>query len=131
VDAARDDIATGNRTTFAKSFKNPAGCNWLLWGWISDGRSQAKERGGSRALLFSTVTTFRPSTTSGTRPVRTTHHRRPGPLTQGEYFEVSWFRFGVDGPALTNAKISKNSKGKDATWTVSYTLSEQRLENLF
>ena len=35
------------------------------------------------------------------------------------------------GPALTNAKISKNGKGKDATWTVSYTLSEQRTEDLF
>ena len=35
------------------------------------------------------------------------------------------------GPAMTNAKISKNGKGKDATWTVSYTLSEQRIENLF
>jgi hypothetical protein len=35
------------------------------------------------------------------------------------------------GPALTNAKLSKNGKGKDATWTVSYTLSEQRTEDLF
>lgn len=35
------------------------------------------------------------------------------------------------GPALSNPKISKNGKGKDATWTVSYTLSEQRIENLF
>ena len=35
------------------------------------------------------------------------------------------------GPALTNAKISKNGKGKDATWTVSYTLSELRTEDLF
>jgi hypothetical protein len=35
------------------------------------------------------------------------------------------------GPAMTDAKISKNGKGKDATWTVSYTLSEQRTEELF
>lgn len=35
------------------------------------------------------------------------------------------------GPAMSNAKISKNGKGKDATWTVSYTLSEQRTEDLF
>ena len=35
------------------------------------------------------------------------------------------------GPAMTDAKISKNGKGKDATWTVSYTLSEQRTEDLF
>ena len=35
------------------------------------------------------------------------------------------------GRAMTNAKISKNGKGKDATWTVSYTLSEQRTEDLF
>ena len=35
------------------------------------------------------------------------------------------------GAALSNSKISKNGKGKDATWTVSYTLSEQRTENLF
>ncbi len=35
------------------------------------------------------------------------------------------------GPAMSNAKVSKNGKGKDATWTVSYTLSEQRIENLF
>ena len=35
------------------------------------------------------------------------------------------------GPALTNAKISKNGKGKDATWTVSYTLRETRTEDLF
>ena len=35
------------------------------------------------------------------------------------------------GPAMTNVRISKNGKGKDATWTVSYTLSEERTENLF
>jgi hypothetical protein len=35
------------------------------------------------------------------------------------------------GPALTDARISKNGKGKDATWTVSYTLHETRTENLF
>ena len=35
------------------------------------------------------------------------------------------------GAALTDPKISKNGKGKDATWTVSYTLSEQRTEDLF
>ncbi len=35
------------------------------------------------------------------------------------------------GPAMSNAKVSKNGKGKDATWTVSYTLSEHRTENLF
>ena len=33
--------------------------------------------------------------------------------------------------AMSAAKISKNGKGKDATWTVSYTLSEQRTEDLF
>ena len=32
------------------------------------------------------------------------------------------------GPAMTDAKISK---GKDATWTVSYTLQETRTEDLF
>ena len=35
------------------------------------------------------------------------------------------------GAAMTDAKISKNGKGKDATWTVSYTLSEERTEDLF
>lgn len=35
------------------------------------------------------------------------------------------------GPAMTNAKISKNGKGKDATWTVSYTLHETRTEDPF
>ena len=35
------------------------------------------------------------------------------------------------GPAMTDAKISKNGKGKDATWTVSYTLHETRTEDLF
>ena len=35
------------------------------------------------------------------------------------------------GPAMTDPKISKNGKGKDATWTVSYTLSETRTEDLF
>ena len=35
------------------------------------------------------------------------------------------------GAALTDAKISKNGKGKDATWTVSYTLHETRIEDLF
>ena len=35
------------------------------------------------------------------------------------------------GPALTDPKISKNGKGKDATWTVSYTLSEIRTEDVF
>ncbi len=35
------------------------------------------------------------------------------------------------GAAMTDAKISKNGKGKDATWTVSYTLSEPRTEELF
>ena len=35
------------------------------------------------------------------------------------------------GPAMTDARISKNGKGKDATWTVSYTLRETRTEELF
>ena len=35
------------------------------------------------------------------------------------------------GPAITDARISKNGKGKDATWTVSYTLRETRTEELF
>jgi hypothetical protein len=35
------------------------------------------------------------------------------------------------GPAMTDARISKNGKGKDATWTVGYTLREQRTEELF
>ena len=35
------------------------------------------------------------------------------------------------GPAMSDAKISKNGKGKDATWTVSYTLRESRTEELF
>ena len=35
------------------------------------------------------------------------------------------------GPAMSDAKISKNGKGKDATWTVSYTLRETRTEELF
>ena len=35
------------------------------------------------------------------------------------------------GPAMTDAKISKNGKGKDATWTVAYTLHETRIEDLF
>ncbi|HEY6169472.1 MAG TPA: hypothetical protein VI454_15630 [Verrucomicrobiae bacterium] len=35
------------------------------------------------------------------------------------------------GSAMSDPKISKNGKGKDATWTVSYTLSEQRTEELF
>jgi hypothetical protein len=35
------------------------------------------------------------------------------------------------GPAMSDPKISKNGKGKDATWTVSYTLSEERTEELF
>lgn len=35
------------------------------------------------------------------------------------------------GAAMTDPKISKNGKGKDATWTVSYTLSEPRTEDLF
>ena len=35
------------------------------------------------------------------------------------------------GPAMTDAKISKNGKSKDATWTVAYTLHEQRTEDLF
>jgi len=35
------------------------------------------------------------------------------------------------GPAFSDPKISKNCKGKDATWTVSYTLRETRIENLF
>ena len=35
------------------------------------------------------------------------------------------------GPAMTDAKISKNGKGKDATWTVAYTLRETRTEDLF
>ena len=35
------------------------------------------------------------------------------------------------GKAMTDARISKNGKGQDATWTVSYTLHEQRTEELF
>jgi len=35
------------------------------------------------------------------------------------------------GPALTDARISKNGKGKDATWTVAYTLRQSRTEDLF
>ena len=35
------------------------------------------------------------------------------------------------GAAMTDARISKNGKGKDATWTVAYTLRETRIENLF
>ena len=35
------------------------------------------------------------------------------------------------GPAMTHPKISKNGKGKDASWTVSYTLHETRTEDLF
>jgi hypothetical protein len=35
------------------------------------------------------------------------------------------------GKAMTDPKISKNGKGKDATWTVSYTLHETRTEELF
>ena len=35
------------------------------------------------------------------------------------------------GAAMTDARISKNGKGKDATWTVSYTLRESRTEELF
>ena len=35
------------------------------------------------------------------------------------------------GAAMTDAKISKNGKGKDATWTVAYTLRETRTEDLF
>jgi hypothetical protein len=35
------------------------------------------------------------------------------------------------GAAMSDARISKNGKGKDATWTVSYTLSESRTEELF
>jgi hypothetical protein len=35
------------------------------------------------------------------------------------------------GPAMTDARISKNGKGKDATWTVRYTLRETRTEELF
>ena len=35
------------------------------------------------------------------------------------------------GAAMTDARISKNGKGKDATWTVSYTLRETRTEELF
>ena len=35
------------------------------------------------------------------------------------------------GPAMSDAKISKNGKGKDATWTVAYTLHETRMEDLF
>ena len=35
------------------------------------------------------------------------------------------------GPAMADARISKNGKGKDATWTVAYTLREMRIENLF
>jgi hypothetical protein len=35
------------------------------------------------------------------------------------------------GPDMHSAKISKNGKGKDATWTVSYTLRETRTEELF
>jgi len=32
---------------------------------------------------------------------------------------------------MTDARISKNGKGKTANWTVSYTLHETRTENLF
>jgi hypothetical protein len=35
------------------------------------------------------------------------------------------------GAAMTDARISKNGKGKDATWTVGYTLRESRTEELF
>lgn len=35
------------------------------------------------------------------------------------------------GQAMFNARLSKNGKGKDATWTVAYTLREHRTENLF
>ena len=35
------------------------------------------------------------------------------------------------GTAMTDARISKNGKGKDATWTVGYTLRESRTEELF
>jgi hypothetical protein len=35
------------------------------------------------------------------------------------------------GPAMISAKISKNGKGKDATWTVAYTLRQSRTEELF
>jgi hypothetical protein len=35
------------------------------------------------------------------------------------------------GPAMIDARISKTGKGKDATWTVSYTLRETRTEELF
>ena len=35
------------------------------------------------------------------------------------------------GPAMLTAKISKNGKGKDATWTVAYTLRKSRIEELF
>jgi hypothetical protein len=35
------------------------------------------------------------------------------------------------GPAMTDARITKNGKGKDATWTVGYTLRESRTEELF
>jgi hypothetical protein len=35
------------------------------------------------------------------------------------------------GANMSDARISKNGKGKDATWTVSYTLRETRTEELF
>jgi hypothetical protein len=35
------------------------------------------------------------------------------------------------GPAMISAKISKTGKGKDATWTVAYTLRQSRVEELF
>jgi hypothetical protein len=35
------------------------------------------------------------------------------------------------GATMNDARISKNGKGKDATWTVSYTLRETRTEELF
>jgi len=35
------------------------------------------------------------------------------------------------GPAMSNPKIAKIGKGKDATWTLSYTLRESRTEELF
>ena len=35
------------------------------------------------------------------------------------------------GPAMFDPKISKNGKGKAATWTIAYTLREIRTENVF
>jgi hypothetical protein len=52
-------------------------------------------------------------------------------------WETNWWRAWEanmqrqHGASMTDARISKNGKGRDATWTVSYTLRETRTEELF